>query len=129
MSYLICDMKWPPRSFGLLLCFFVKSLVYARKPFSQDYHQWSCVCVLMLNIRGVTYHLKAIPNDWAFQRLSMAIWFIFRKFLPEICWEKVADEIFFHIFFLMCELGLNRDLTTNKSTPYLLSCGDCPIHM
>ena len=35
------------------------------------------------------------------------------KFLPEIWWEEIAEEIFFHI-------SLNRGLTCHKPTHYLL---------
>ena len=43
-------------------------------------------------------------------------------FLPEICWQEVAEEIFFHISFSWrcLTLGLNRGLTFNKLTHYLL---------
>ena len=34
----------------------------------------------------------------------MAIFYIRSEFLPEICWEEVAEEIFFYIV-LMSDLG------------------------
>ena len=53
------------------------------------------LCVLILNISGGIYSLKATPNDRFFEKLFMAILFLLSDFLPEICWEEIAEEILF----------------------------------
>ena len=47
------------------------------------------LCVLIL------YSSKSTPNDWLFEKLFMAIFYLFPEFLPEICWEEIAEEILF----------------------------------
>ena len=48
------------------------------------------LCALILYMTGGTYSLKSTPNDKAFHGN-----FIYsREFLPEICKEEVAEEIF-----------------------------------
>ena len=52
------------------------------------------LCVLILYKSGVTYNLKSIPNDRCFKKLFMAIFIFAQSFLPEICCEEIAEEIF-----------------------------------
>ena len=51
----------------------------------------------------------------------MAILFLLSKNLPDICWEKIAEEIFFHISssWRCLARGLNWGLTSNKPSHYL----------
>ena len=97
------------------------------QPFSQYYglasHTTHIVCVLILYMNGGTYSLKSIRNyrflrnfSWQFNLLS--------AFLPEICWELVAEEIFFHISIWHLTKGLNLGLTSNKPAHYLLDYRD-----
>ena len=61
------------------------------------------------------------PNDRFLRKFSWHF-YLLSKFLPEICWEQVAKEIFFHISF-WC-LGLDPGLTCNKPTHYQIDHGD-----
>ena len=45
--------------------------------------------------------LKSTPNDRFLRTFLMAILFWHSEFLPEICWEEVAEEIFLHISFML----------------------------
>ena len=58
---------------------------------------------LISYVSGATYSLKSTPNDRLFEKL-------FHGFLPEICLEEIAKEIFFSYSVLMpdlgCELGI-----------------------
>ena len=53
------------------------------------------LCVLILYISGGTYSLKSTPNDWFFLRNFSWQFYLLSEFLPEICWEEIAEEIFF----------------------------------
>ena len=53
----------------------------------------------------------------------MTDFYLLSKFLPEICWEKIAKEIF-HISFWCLTCDTNQGFTSNKLTHYLLYCGD-----
>ena len=50
------------------------------------------------NRRG-TYSLKSTPNDRFFEKLFMAIFICNPEFLPEICWDEIAEE---EILFAFC---------------------------
>ena len=82
------------------------------------------LCVLILYISGGTYSLKLTPNDRFFEKLFMTIFGIdlklgptvFNKtfhgsfnllseFLPEICWEEIAEEILFVFCFNLWSVG------------------------
>ena len=52
-------------------------------------------CVLILYISGGTYSLKSIPNDRFFWRNFSWQFYLLSQFLPEICWEEIAEEILF----------------------------------
>ena len=49
--------------------------------------------VVILYVSGGTYSLKSTPNDRFFEKLFMAILVYFQEFLPEICWQEIAEEI------------------------------------
>ena len=51
------------------------------------------------------------------------------EFLPEICWEEIADEIFFHISFWCLTWDTNLGFTSNKPIHYLLDHGDLENHV
>ena len=70
---------------------------WSLQSISQDY--WPSfshdLCVLILYISGGTYCLKTTPNDRFFEKLFMAVFNLLSEFLPEICWEEIAEEILF----------------------------------
>ena len=55
------------------------------------------LCVLILYMSGGTYSLKSTPNDRFLRNFSWQF-YLLSEFLPEICWEEVAEEIFFFYF-------------------------------
>ena len=47
------------------------------------------------------------------------------EFLPEICWEEIAEEILFVFHFFLClAWDSNPGFSSNKPTHYLLENGD-----
>ena len=54
--------------------------------------------VLILYMSGGTYSLKSTPDDRFLRSFSLQF-YLFAEFLAEICWEEVAEEIFFSISF------------------------------
>ena len=52
---------------------------------------------LILYISGGIYSLTWTPNDGFLRNLFMA-GLLLSEFLSEICWEEIAEEIFFFIF-------------------------------
>ena len=64
------------------------------------------LCRLILFISGRTYSLKSTPNDRFLEKLFMAAFNLLSGFLPEICWEEIAEEIYFSYSVLMSGLGL-----------------------
>ena len=81
---------------------------WSLQPFSQDYglasHTTHVVCVNFIRERrDLQFNVDSERQifwetfSWQFYLLS--------EFLPEICWEEVAEEIFFFISFLMTDLG------------------------
>ena len=51
------------------------------------------LCVLILYISGETYSLKSTVNDRFFEKLLMTMFYLLSEFLPQICWEEIAEEI------------------------------------
>ena len=82
------------------------------------------LCMLILYISGGTYSLKSTPNDRFFEKLFMEI-FIYSEFLPEICWEKITEEILFVFCFDVWPGATNPGFTSNKPTHYLLDHDEC----
>ena len=85
-------------------------------------------CTLILYVSGGTYSLKSTPNDWFFEKLFMAILFQHSEFLPEICWEEIAEE---NILFWCLAWGPKPGFTSTKPTHYLLDYGnfhEYPLH-
>ena len=93
-------------------------------PFSQDYglasHDTHFVCgnfirecrVLQLNVAS-----KRL-NFW--ETFSWHV-YLLSEFLPEICWEKIAEDVFFFIFRFDDWPDIwTRALTSNKPIYYLL---------
>ena len=48
------------------------------------------LCVLILYMSGGTYNLKSIPNNRFLTNFSWQF-YLLSEFLPEICWEEVAE--------------------------------------
>ena len=82
------------------------------------------LCVLILYKSGGTYSLKSTPNDRFFEKLFIAIFHFLSEFLPEICWEKIAQEILFVFLFWCLACDSNPGFTSNKPTHYLLEYGE-----
>ena len=78
------------------------------------------LCALILYVSGETYSLTSTPNEIFFRNFTWQFCLI-PEFLPEICWEDVAEEIF---AFWCLNWGLNRGFMSNKPTHYLLEYGD-----
>ena len=59
-------------------------------------HTSYVVCVTFIH-KWYRPSLKSTPNDRFFEKLFMAVFFnlLSEFFLPEICWEEIAEEIFF----------------------------------
>ena len=68
---------------------------------------------------GVTYSLKSIQNDRFFEKVFIAI-YLLSEFLPEICSEEVAEEIFFSYFRFDVWPGIK--LQYSKSRPINAKC-------
>ena len=69
---------------------------------------------------GCSYNLKT--TDFCFWKTFHGNFISFAKFLPEICWEEVAEEIFCYISFSWRWLNwdLKRGLTSHKPAHYLV---------
>ena len=61
------------------------------------------LCALSLYLSGGTYSLTSTTNDILLRNIFMAILYLLSEFLPDICWEKIVEEIFayfrFHVWF------------------------------
>ena len=75
------------------------------------------LCVLLLYMIGETYNLKSISNDRFLRNFFMAMLFTLRVFARKLR-ENCRRNISFHNSF-----SLNRGLTFNKPTLYLLDHG------
>ena len=83
------------------------------------------LCVLILDISGGIYSLKASPNDRFFWEIFHGnSFYLLLEFLPEICWEEIAEEIVFVFLFWCLVWGWNPGFMFNKPTYYLLDYGD-----
>ena len=63
------------------------------------------LCALILSVAEPTV-LKSTPNDRFFEKLFMVIFYLLSEFLPEICWEEIAEEILFVCCF---DIGLGLE--------------------
>ena len=63
--------------------------------YNQDYSLM--LCSLILYVSGGNYSLTSLPNDRFLRNFSQQFYFLLSEFLPEICWEEIAEQIFFHI--------------------------------
>ena len=52
------------------------------------------LCALILYMSDRTYSLTSTPNDRFLRNFSWQF-YLLSEFFPEICWEEVAEEIFF----------------------------------
>ena len=55
------------------------------------------LCVLILYISGGTYSFKVDNKTTDFSRNFSQKFYLLSEFLPEICWEEIAEEILFVI--------------------------------
>ena len=77
---------------------------------------------LILYMSGATYSLTSTPKDTFWETFSVS------ELLPEICWEKIAEEIFFFSHsVLVLTWDTNLGFTCNKPKHYLLDCDDYNI--
>ena len=63
------------------------------------------LCVLVLYSSGEIYSLKSAPSDRFLWNFSLPF-YLFSKFLLEIYWEEIAEEIDFLYFILISSVGL-----------------------
>ena len=75
------------------------------------------LCVL------ISYKFKVDSERQIFWETFHGIFILLSEFLPEICWEKIAEEILF-VFW-----GSNPGFTSNKPTHYLLDYGDFNFYL
>ena len=68
-------------------------------------HTTLMLCVLILYISGGAYSLKSTLNADFLRNFSWQF-YLLSEFLPEICWEEIAEEIFFSYFVFMSGLEL-----------------------
>ena len=74
---------------------------WSLQHFSQDYGpvlQATCGVYGNLIYECRDLEFKVDSEQQIVEKLSRAILFALRELSPEICWEEVAKEIFFHIF-------------------------------
>ena len=79
------------------------------------------LCLLILYISGGTYSLKTTPNDRFFWETFHGI-YLLTEFLPEICWEEIAEGILFVFCFDVWPEA--RTLAFRLPIHYLLDDGD-----
>ena len=72
------------------------------------------LCALILQVSGEAYSLKSTPNDKFLRNFFMPGFYLLSEFLPEICWEEMAEEIFFHISFWCLTCDMNPGFKSNK---------------
>ena len=84
------------------------------------------LCVLILNISGVTYSLKSTPNDRFFEKLFMAILFTLRVFARNLLSGNRRRNTF-RISFWCLAWDSNPGFSSNKPTHYLLDHGDFKV--
>ena len=70
-------------------------------------HTAYIVCVNFIHKWRATYSLKSTPNYKFFEKLFIAIFHLLSEFLPEICWEDIAEGILSQTG---CTLLCNRDM-------------------
>ena len=58
------------------------------------------LCALILRMSDGTYSLKSTLNNWFLRSFSWQF-YLLSEFLPEICWEEVAEEIFSNFSFVL----------------------------
>ena len=73
------------------------------------------LCMLILYMSSGTYSLKSTPNVKFWRNCSRQLNFL-SEFLPGICWEEVAEQIFFYISFhwRYLDWGLNRGTLSTR---------------
>ena len=97
------------------------------QPFSQDYglasHTTQVVCV---NFRREwrDLQLKVDSERQIFWETFSWQVYLLSEFLPEICWEEVAEEIFFVVCFDDWPGIRSLAFASNKPTHYILDHGD-----
>ena len=78
--------------------------------FSQDCglasHTTHVVCVNFICQWRGTYSLMSPPNNRFFEKLFHGKFYIPPELIPEICWEKAVEKIFFSYFRFVGWLGI-----------------------
>ena len=64
--------------------------------FRPSFSAWLMLCALILYVGGLTYNGLRTTDFW--ETFSWQV-YLPSEFLPEICWEVIAKEIFFVFFF------------------------------
>ena len=68
--------------------------------------------------------LKSIPNARLFWETFYGNFISHSDFLPEFCWEEIAEKIFFVFRFWCLAWNSNPSYSSNKPTHYLLDHDD-----
>ena len=82
------------------------------------------LCALILYVSGGTYSLTSAPNDRFYLETFYGNFYFLSEFLPEICWEEIAEEIFFIIIFDDWPGIRTQAFASNKPTHYVLDHAD-----
>ena len=81
------------------------------------------LCTLILYVSGGTFSIKSIPNARLLRNFSWQA--ILSEFLPEICWEIMAEEIYFFHTSSWCLIwDTNPSFKSNNEKQYLLEYDD-----
>ena len=96
--------------------------------FSQDYgldsYTTHVVCINFIpEWRDLQFNVDSERQIFG-ETLSWQV-YLLSEFLPEICWEQIAEEIiFFHTSFWCMTWGTNPVIASNKPTHYILDYGN-----
>ena len=109
----------------------IKSTVHIRELIDLPF-EYSKTIVFLFSLPRIWHHhltrLSAVVFAPSHVRSlsTVSCWTILlSKFLLEICWEEIAEEIyFFRISFWCLTWDTNPNFTANKATHYLLDYGD-----
>ena len=85
------------------------------------------LCALILYMSGGLYYLNSTPND-RFLRIFSWQFYLLSEILPEICWEEIAEEIyFFFLYFIFNDWPGIRTQASNKPAHYIPDHSDFNI--
>ena len=83
-----------------------------------------CVLIFIHKWRDLQFNVDSEGQIFFLRNFSRQFYFYAQSFLPEICWEEIAEEILFVFCFWCLAWGSNPGFSSNKPTHYLLDHGD-----